>query len=85
MRVRTREDLPGVRFRLVDDPGDLVVRVVEDLAQQKHRTLDGRELLEQVEERERQRIRHLGVLGCILLGERLGQPLARIDLALAPR
>ena len=85
VRVRTREDLPGVRLRLADDPGDLVVRVVEDLAQEEHRTLDGRELLEQVKERERQRIRHLGVLRCILLGQRLGQPLARIDLALAPR
>ncbi len=77
-RARIWRQLSGL---FADDPGDLVVRVVEDLAQQEHRSLDRRELLEQVQERERERVGRLGVADGLVFDERLGQPLARIDLA----
>ena len=38
-----------------------------------------------MEERERERVRHLRVLGRVLFGQRLREPLAGIDLALRPR
>ena len=66
---------------LADDPRDVVVGVVEDLAQQEDGALDRRELLEQVQERQRERVRRLGVANRLVVDERLGQPLARIDLA----
>ena len=50
---RSRRDLPHVVLALVDDLRDLVVSVVEHVAQQQHRALLGREGLEQHEERHR--------------------------------
>jgi len=38
-----------------------------------------------MEEREGERVGHLCVLGGVLLGQRLREPFARIDLALHPR
>jgi hypothetical protein len=40
-RTRAGKDLAAVRFALVNDLSDLVVAVVEDLAQQEHGALDG--------------------------------------------
>ena len=59
--VRPGEDLAAVVRALADDPRDLLVGVVEDLAQQEDGALDRRELLEQVQERERERVGGLGV------------------------
>ena len=75
------QDLAAVRRALADDRGDLLVGVVEHLAQQEHRALDGRELLEQVQERERQRVGRLGVPRRLVGHDRLGQPLAGVGLA----
>ena len=83
--VRTGEDLAAVVGALVDDPRHLFVRIVEHLAEQEDGTLDRRELLEQVQERERERIGGLGVTDRLVVDQRLGQPLARIDLAASPR
>jgi hypothetical protein len=67
--ARAAHELAGVVLTAANDAGDLVVRVLEDLAQQERRALDGRQPLEQGQERERQRIRKLGVL------RRVGRPL----------
>jgi hypothetical protein len=75
------KDLAAVLGALADDAGELVVGVVEDLAQEEGRAFDGRELLEQVQELERERVGRLGVPGRLVLDERLGQPLARVHLA----
>ena len=83
--VRPGEDLAAVVGALVDDPRDFVVGVVEDLAEQEDGTLDRRELLEQVQESERERVRRLSVTDRLVVDERLGQPLARIDLAAGSR
>src|SRR5690606_5391535 len=58
---------------LSDDPRDLVEVEVENLAQQEHRALGWRELLEQYQESSGQR---RGQLGWFLVGfgQRLGQP-----------
>ena len=73
---RTDVELPAVVLGSVDDPGDLVVAVVEDLAEEEDGALDRREALQQDEERHRERVRRLGVrcgVGRRVVGEqRLG-------------
>ena len=54
-----RRELAGVVLALAEDRGDLVVAVVEDVAEQERRALLGRQALEQHEEGERQRVGHL--------------------------
>jgi hypothetical protein len=39
--ARAREDLAAVRLALLDDGGDLLVVVLEHLAEQEDRPLDG--------------------------------------------
>lgn len=83
--ARAGQDLPAVGLALLDDRGDLLVGIVEDLAQQEDRPLDRRQRLEQHHERDRQRIGELGRLrGVALAGgdQRLGKP--RAEIALAP-
>jgi hypothetical protein len=79
------QDLTAVVGALPDDVGDLVERVVKDLAEQEGGTLDRGELLEQVEERERERVSGLGVHDRLVLHQRLGKPFAGIHLALDAR
>ena len=71
-----------------DDPADLLEVVVEHVVEQEDRPLDRGQPLEQDEERHRQRVGLLGVLGRVagaLVGhERLWQPLADIRLAPDP-
>ncbi len=80
VRVGAHEDLPAVGRRLADDARHLVVRVVEDLAEEEDGPLDRRELLEQVQERQRERICRLGVHGGLVVDDRLRQPLPRVHL-----
>ena len=70
---RADDELAAVVLALVDDRGDLVVAVVEHLAQQEHGALDGREALEQHEERHRERVGHLGVR------RRIGSPASSVS------
>jgi len=82
----TSRELPTVVRPLADDLGDLVEAVAEDVVEQEDRALDRVELLEQDEERERERVRLLGVAGRVaprvVVGEeRLREPLAHVDLA----
>ena len=77
-------ELARVVLRLADRLGDLVVGVVEHLAQQEHRALHRREAFEQHEEGHRHRVGHLGVLrgvGCLVGEQRLGQPWPDVTLA----
>ena len=65
---------------------DLRVVVGEDVVQQEDRALDRVQLFEQHEERERERVRLLGVRGRIdrdvlVRQERLREPLADVHLA----
>jgi hypothetical protein len=79
--------LAGVVLARADDGGDLRVRVVEDLAQQERGPLLGRQALEQHQERQGQRVRHLGLVGRVaatVVDQRLGQPLAHVALASDP-
>jgi hypothetical protein len=48
---RTDVELPAVVLGSVDDPGDLVVAVVEHLAEEEHGALDRGQALQQDEER----------------------------------
>ncbi|HET6774830.1 MAG TPA: hypothetical protein VFH36_16050, partial [Acidimicrobiales bacterium] len=75
--------LPTRGLALADDLGDGVVAVVEHLAQQEHGPLLRRQALQQDEERERQRVRHLRVGGGIVHTaghHRLRQPFADVGL-----
>jgi hypothetical protein len=83
--VRPGQDLAAVVRALADDLGHLLVGVVEDLAQQEDGALDGRELLEQVQKGEGKRVGRLGMAQCLVVDERLRQPLSRIDLAACAR
>ncbi len=77
-------ELAGVLLARPDDLRDPVVGLVEHVAQQVRGALLGRQALEQDEEGERQRVRHLGLAGGIVVGarhERLRQPLAHVGLA----
>ena len=49
------QDLPGVGGRHLEHAGNLVVRVVEDFLEQKHRALFGRQRFEQDQECQRDR------------------------------
>ena len=83
-----RGELAGVLLARPDDLRDPVVGLVEHLAQQERGALLGRQALEQDEEGERQRVRHLGLARGIVVGarhERLRQPLAHVGLAPDPR
>ncbi len=85
-----RRQLAAVVLALADDLRDLVVAVAEDVVEQEDGPLDRRQLLEQDEERERERVRLLGVVRRIeprtIVGQkRLGQPLAHVHLAAGPR
>ena len=76
--------LANVRRLQVEDLGDLVVLVAEDVAQQEDRSLLGREALEHGQERERERVEHLGALRGVAfrrLDERLREPVAHVFLA----
>jgi hypothetical protein len=64
---RPRRQLADVVGALADDLGDLGVVVVEDVVQQEHGALLGRQALEQRQHRQRQRVGHLGVLRRIVL------------------
>ena len=70
-----------------DDGRDGGVAHLEHLAEQEHRTLHRAEPLQYREERERQRLVALDLVGGVgvVVGQRLGQPGARIDLARASR
>ena len=63
VHVPSRADieLTAVVLGSVDDPGDLVVAVVEHLAEQEHGALDRRQALQQDEERRRERVGRLRV------------------------
>jgi hypothetical protein len=77
-------DLAHRGRRLVDRGGDVVVGEVEDLAQDEHRALGGRERLEHGQHRDRDALGELDVLGDVGAGEqRLGQPLADVVLSAA--
>ena len=80
---RPRRELAGVGLAGADDRRDLVVGVVEHLAQQERGPLLGREALEHDEEGQRQRVGELGLRGGLILAcdQRLGQPLADVRLA----
>ena len=83
---RAREQLPAVRLALSDDLRDLRVPVLEDLAKEEHRPLHRLQALEEHEERHRQRVGHLRLLGHVLLRsghEGLGEPGA--DIGFPPR
>ena len=60
-------ELAGVLLARPDDLRDPVVGLVEHLAQQVRGALLGRQALEQDEEGERQRVRHLGLAGGIVV------------------
>jgi hypothetical protein len=78
-------DLSAVVLALVDHAGDLRVGEPEHVVEQKHRPFHGRQALEQDQERHRERVGHLGVLGQVMglvRQHRLGQPLP--DVLLAP-
>jgi len=82
-------ELTAVLLRLVDDPGHLVVAVIEDVVEEEDGPLHRREPLEHEQERHRERVGFLGVPGNVLeraVGhERLRQPLAHVLLAPGPR
>ena len=61
-------ELAGVLLARTDDVGDPVVGLVEHLAEQERGALLGRQALEQDEKGERQRVRHLGLAGGIVVG-----------------
>ena len=84
MLTRARGDLARGRLALADDRGDPVVRVVEHVAQEEHRALLRREILQDDEKGERQGVGNLCVASRVLLArrdQRLGQPLADVGLA----
>ena len=73
---------------LLDDVGDLRVLVAEHLAQQVGRALDRGQPLQEHEQRQRQRIRELGMRGRAerrVLDQRLRQPGPDIRLATGAR
>ena len=77
------QQLAAVVRRALHHPRDLLVLVAEHLAQQEHRALDRAQLLQQHQERLRQRVRGLGALVGAGLGvgqQRLGQPGADVGL-----
>ena len=80
-------DLPAGGLVAFDDGRDVGVVHHEHLAEDEHRALDGTEPLEHGEERERQRLVALDPMGGIrvVVGQGLGQPGSRVDLAGAPR
>src|ERR1700733_1660925 len=61
MSPRPYRELAHGGFALAHDRRDLVVAVVEHVTQQEHRALLGREALEHYEQRQRDRIGHLGL------------------------
>jgi len=80
-------ELAGALAR-AHDLRDPLVGLVEHVAQQERGALLGREALEQDQEGERQRVRHLGLAAGIVVvagHERLGQSLANVGLAPDPR
>src|SRR5205085_10599624 len=82
---RAQRDLAAVGLALADDLADLRERIAEHVMQQEHRALERGEALEQHEERKRQRVAELGMVGRAGAGvddQWLGQPLA--DVLLAP-
>src|SRR6266571_557610 len=86
--ARPPKDLPAVRFALMDHLRDLRVLVLENLPQKEHGALDGRQPLQEEQERHRQRLadpgRFRGVAG--RHGQqRLGKPRADVLLALDTR
>jgi hypothetical protein len=68
--MRAGEDLAAVVGALAYDPGDLVVGIVEDVAEEEDGALDRQELLEQVQERERERVGRLGLANRLVVDER---------------
>ncbi len=69
---------------LVQCRRDLVVRQVEDLAEHEHRALGRAERLEHGEQRHRDALGELEILGDVRRGQqRLGEPLADVVLAAA--
>jgi hypothetical protein len=56
-------DLPAVRLALADDPGDLTVAVLEHLPKDEDRPLDRTQALKQHQQRHRERIGRLHLLG----------------------
>jgi hypothetical protein len=78
------EDLPAVHLRLAGDRRHIRVAVPERLAQHEHRPLRRREGLKQHQERHRQRVGQLGVLGRPRLAgghdDRLWQPVPHVRL-----
>ncbi len=95
MELRPAEGAATGRFALLKHRGDLGKLVAEDLAQQKDRSLERLELLQQHQEGERDRLLQvdtlfwiacfncLGPLCCLCRLDRLRQPGADILLALA--
>ena len=65
-----RGELAGVLRARADDLRDPVVGLVEYLVQQERGALLGRQALEHHEEGERQRVRHLGLAGGIVVAAR---------------
>ena len=88
MLPRPRHELPRVDLGLLDDVGDLRVLVAEHLAQQVGRALDRGQPFQEHQQRQRQRIRELGMRGRAarrVLDQRLRQPGPDIRLATGPR
>jgi hypothetical protein len=63
----TTDELPAIDRRLAEDPGDLVVAVIEHPAQKIGRPLDGREALEHDQQGQRHGLGHLEPLTGFLL------------------
>ena len=88
---RARRELPAVVLTLPDRLCDLAIAVAEHVVEQEHRTFDGRQLLEQHEERKREAVCFLGMCSrvvryCARVREqRLGEPFADVDLAAGAR
>jgi hypothetical protein len=70
MMAGAGQDLAAVRLRLAGDPGDLAVVVGEDLVQEEHGPLGGRQALKQDEKGHGQGIGHLRTLRRVWFGPR---------------
>ena len=82
---RARSELAAVRFADAEHAGDLRVRVIEDLAKEKHRALDRGQTFQQEHHRHRHRfvdLRDGRHVASWIGDQRFGQPLADIGLAL---
>src|ERR1039457_4718579 len=81
-------ELAHIVLALADDRRDLRIPIVEDVVKQQYGSLFGRQALEQYQHRHRHGVGQFSMPGRIIVAvgdDRLGQPLAEVELATGAR